>query len=114
MFQMRESAGEHNLLEARTQLMTAMTMMQLTIAVSARSFKYPVFRVGLFKNKFLWYAIASSFALQLLILYTPGIQGIFDIHSPDLMDWIVSVAFAALVFSVLELGKYVACKRRKE
>jgi Ca2+-transporting ATPase len=106
--------GEYNLLEARTQLMTAMIVMQLTIAISARSFKYPVFKVGVFKNKFLWYAILSSFALQLLILYTPGIQGIFEVHSPDLMDWIVSVAFAAIVFSVLELGKYVAWKRRKE
>jgi Ca2+-transporting ATPase len=106
--------GEYNLLEARTQLMTAMIVMQLTIAISARSFKYPVFKVGVFKNKFLWYAILSSFALQLLILYTPGIQGIFGVNSPELMDWIVAAAFAAIVFSVLELGKYVACKRRKE
>ena len=106
--------GEYNLLEARTQLMTAMIVMHLTVAISARSFKYPVFKVGVFKNKFLWFAVLSSFALQLLILYTPGIQGIFGVNSPELMDWIVSVAFAAIVFSVLELGKYVACKRRKE
>ncbi len=106
--------GANNLLEARTQLMTAMIMMQLTIAISARSFKYPVFKVGVFKNKFLWLAVLSSFALQLLILYTPGIQGMFGVNSPELIDWIVAAAFAALVFSVLELGKYVACKRRKE
>jgi P-type Ca2+ transporter type 2C len=106
--------GGYNLLEGRTQLMTAMIMMELTIAVSARSFKYPVFKVGVFKNKFLWVAILSSFALQLLVLYTPGIQGFFDVQSPQAIDWAVAVAFAAIVFSVLELGKYVACKRRKE
>jgi Ca2+-transporting ATPase len=106
--------GESNLLEARTQLLTAMIMMELTVAISARSFKYPVFKVGVFKNKFLWYAILSSFALQLIILYVPGIQGVFDVHAPEVIDWVVAVVFAGIVFSVVELGKYVAWKRRKE
>ncbi len=106
--------GGYNLLEGRTQLMTAMIVMELTIAISARSFKYPVFKVGVFKNKFLWYAILSSFALQLLVLYIPVLQGIFDVHAPELIDWGIAALFAAIVFSVLEIGKYVACKRRKE
>jgi Ca2+-transporting ATPase len=105
--------GEHQLLEARTQLLTAMILIELVIALSARSFKYPVFKVGLFKNKFLWYAILSSFALQLVILYTPGIQNIFDVNAPQAIDWAIAVLFAAIVFSSLEIGKYVATKRRK-
>ncbi|XES75972.1 MAG: cation-translocating P-type ATPase, partial [Candidatus Bathyarchaeia archaeon] len=64
--------SEYNLLEARTQLLTAMILIELAIALSSRSYKYPVFKVGIFKNKYLWYAILSSFALQLFILYTPG------------------------------------------
>jgi len=106
--------GAENLLEARTQLLTAMILMELTIAISARSFKYPVFKVGVFKNKFLWYAILSSFALQLLVLYAPVLQGIFDVNSPELIDWGIAALLAAIVFSVLEIGKYVASKRRKE
>ncbi len=104
--------GEFQLLEARTQLLTAMIVMELVVALSARSLKYPVFKVGVFKNKFLWYALLSSFALQLFILYTPGIQAVFDVHSPELIDWAIAALFAAIVFSVLEIGKYVACKRR--
>jgi Ca2+-transporting ATPase len=104
-------AGGFQLLEARTQLLTAMIVMELVVAISARSLKYPVFKVGVFKNKFLWYAILSSFALQLFVLYTPGVQAVFDVHSPELVDWAVAALFAAIVFSVLELGKYVACKR---
>ncbi len=112
-FMHRPWEGDFQLLEARTQLLTAMIVMELTVAISARSFKYPVFKVGVFKNKFLWYAVLSSFALQLFVLYTPGIQGIFDVHSPELIDWVTAVAFAAIIFSVLEIGKYVAWKRRK-
>ena len=83
-------AGDFQLLEARTQLLTAMIVMELVIAISARSLKYPVFKVGVFKNKFLWYAILSSFALQLFILYTPGVQAVFDVHSPELIDWAIA------------------------
>jgi Ca2+-transporting ATPase len=105
--------GPDQLLSARTQLFTAMVMVELAIAVSARSLKYPVFKVGVFKNKFLWYAILSSFALQLFVLYTPGVQGIFKVQTPELMNWVIAISFAAIVFSSLEIGKYVAGKRRK-
>ncbi len=105
--------GEHQLFEARTQLLTAMIMIELVIALSSRSLKYPVFKVGVFKNKYLWYAILSSFALQLIILYVPGIQNIFDVRSPELIDWAVATLYAGIVFSTLEIGKYIACKRRK-
>jgi P-type Ca2+ transporter type 2C len=104
--------GDFQLLEARTQLLTAMIVMELAVAVSCRSLKYPVFKVGVFKNKFLWIAILSSFALQLVILYTPGVQAVFDVHSPELIDWAIAALFGATIFGILEIGKYVACKRR--
>jgi Ca2+-transporting ATPase len=105
--------GKQELFEARTQLLTAMIMIELAIALSSRSYKYTVFKVGVFKNKFLWLAILSSFALQLVILYTPGIQTVFDVNAPEAIDWAIAVLFASIVFSSLEIGKYVASKRRK-
>ena len=106
--------GAHQLAEARTQLLTAMILMELANAVSARSLKYTVFKVGVFKNKFLWYAILSSFGLQLLVLYTPGLNSLFDVHAPEPIDWAFAILFTAIVFGSLELGKYVASKRRKQ
>ena len=99
------------LTEARTQLLTAMILMELANAVSARSLKYSVFQVGLFKNKFLWLAILSSFGLQLVVLYTPGIQNVFGVTSPEPLDWAFAILFTAIVFGSLELGKYIASKR---
>jgi Ca2+-transporting ATPase len=104
--------GEHQLLEARTQLLTAMIMMELIIALSMRSLKYPLFKVGVFKNKYLWLAIIISFALQLVILYVPYLQGLFDVHAPELIDWVVAVLFAGIIFSVIEIGKYVTSRRK--
>ncbi|HII86267.1 TPA: hypothetical protein HA273_06895 [Candidatus Bathyarchaeota archaeon] len=105
--------GEYQLLEARTQLLTAMILIELAIALSARSIKYPVFKVGVFKNKYLWYAILASFALQLLILYIPALQTIFDVQSPGLIDWAIAALLMGVVFSAIELGKYIASKRRR-
>ncbi len=104
--------SQFRLLEARTQLLTAMIAMELAVAISCRSLKYPVFKVGAFKNKFLWYAVISSFVLQLFILYVPGLQVLFDIHSPELIDWAIAGLFAALVFTSLEVGKYLTSRNR--
>jgi Ca2+-transporting ATPase len=103
--------GQHQLAEARTQLLTAMILMELANAISARSLRYPVWKVGAFKNKFLWYAVLSSFFLQLIVLYTPGLNAAFDVHAPELLDWAFAVLFTAITFTSLELGKYVASKR---
>jgi len=105
--------GPKQLLAARTQLLTAMILMELANAISARSLKYTVFKVGVFKNKFLWYAILSSLGLQLLVLYTPGVHQIFDVEPPEVQDWAIALLFTAIVFASLEIGKYVASKRRK-
>jgi Ca2+-transporting ATPase len=105
--------SESALLEARTQLFTAMVAIELTIAISARSFKYPVFKVGVFKNKYLWIAVLSSFALQLVVLYTPGVQELFDVQTPGLIDWVVAALYAGIVFTTLEVGKYVTSRRKK-
>jgi P-type Ca2+ transporter type 2C len=105
--------SESNLLEARTQLFVAMVSMELTIAISARSFKYPVFKVGIFKNKYLWLAVASSFALQLVVLYTPGVQELFDVTTPTLTHWAVAALYSGIIFSSLEIGKYLTSRRRK-
>jgi Ca2+-transporting ATPase len=105
--------GKDMLIEARTQLLTAMILMELANAISARSLKYPVWKVGVFKNRFLWYAVLSSFFLQLVVLYTPGLNAVFGVSPPELLDWAFAILFTAITFSSLEIGKYIASKRRK-
>jgi Ca2+-transporting ATPase len=99
--------------EARKGLLTAMILMELANAISARSLKYPVWKVGVFKNRFLWYAVLSSFLLQLMILYTPSLNNAFGVNPPELLDWGFAILFTALTFCSLEIGKYVAYRRRK-
>jgi Ca2+-transporting ATPase len=105
--------SEHNLIEARTQLFTAIVLMELANAVNARSLKYTVFKVGVFKNKFLWLAILSSLGLQLMVLYTPALHSLFDVTYPEPFDWMIAIAFTLITFFSIEMGKYMASRRRK-
>jgi P-type Ca2+ transporter type 2C len=100
------------LLEARTQLLTAMICMELANAISARSLKFPVWKVGVFKNRFLWYAVGSSFLLQLVVLYTPGLNSAFNVNAPEPLDWAFAVLFTAITFGSLEMGKWIMSRRR--
>ncbi|MEM1550356.1 MAG: cation-translocating P-type ATPase [Candidatus Bathyarchaeia archaeon] len=105
--------GEHHLIEARTLLLTGMILLELMNAISARSLRYPVFKVGVFKNKFLWLAIFLSFALQLIILYTPALQPLFYVSAPEPIDWAMASLFAVIVFGLIETGKYVVSRGKK-
>jgi Ca2+-transporting ATPase len=100
------------LLEARTQLLTAMICMELANAISARSLKYPVWEVGVFKNKVLWYAVGSSFLLQLVVLYTPGLNSAFNVSAPEPLDWAFALLFTAITFGSLETAKWIVSRRR--
>jgi Ca2+-transporting ATPase len=112
-FYYRPWEGASQLTEARTQLLTAMILMELANAISARSLKYPVWKVGIFKNRFLWYAVLSSFVLQLIVLYTPFLNTAFGVTPPELLDWGFAILFTAITFGTLEMAKFVAYKRRK-
>ncbi len=102
------------LIEGRTQLLTAMIIMELANAISARSLKYPVWKVGVFKNRFLWYAVLSSFFLQLIVLYTPGLNAVFGVSAPEPLDWAFAVLFTAITFCSLETAKWITSSRGKK
>jgi len=102
------------LLEARTQLLTSMILMELANAISARSLNYPIWKVGAFKNKLLWFAVALSFILQLFVLYTPGVNSVFAVAAPEPLDWAFAILFTAITFGSLETAKWIRSRRRRK
>jgi len=106
--------GNYNLVEARTQLFTSVVLVELAIAISCRSLRYPVFKVGILKNKFLLLAVLSSLASQLVVLYTPQLQSVFDVTYPHAMNWITAIASMVVVFASLEIGKFVTSRKKQD
>jgi Ca2+-transporting ATPase len=106
--------GDQNLIAARTQLFTAMVLVELAIAISCRSLKYPVFKVGIFKNKFLWIAVLSSLGAQLAVLYIHQLHGLFDVTYPGIWHWTTALGFMVITFASIELWKHVTYRRREQ
>jgi len=48
----------------------------------------------------------------LMVLYTPALHSLFDVTYPNIFDWVVAIAFTLIVFFSIEVGKYVASRRR--
>jgi Ca2+-transporting ATPase len=63
-----------NLAISSTMAFTTLSFSELLRAFTARSERYPLIRIGLFSNKWMFYAVASSLVLLLLVIYFPLLQ----------------------------------------
>ncbi|MCM8775008.1 MAG: cation-translocating P-type ATPase [Candidatus Omnitrophica bacterium] len=72
---------------AQTMTLTTMVMLELVGAQMVRLTS----GVGFFSNPLLLWALLISLFLQLLIIYVPGFEVVFDLIPLSLMDWAVII-----------------------
>lgn len=99
------------LVKAQTMAFTTLVISQLAIAISCRSIHKPIFAVNPFANKWLWLAVASSFVLQLILLYVPFFQNLFSLTALTLAELGIAAGIALIGFMYLEIHKFVAYER---
>jgi P-type Ca2+ transporter type 2C len=88
-----------------TLMFTALAMMQVGRALSSRSFYDPFWKQPLRTNRVLMGMIVAVVVLQLLVVYTPGIQTFFSAVSLSGANIGLCVAFAVVVLTIMELLK---------
>ncbi|UCC92168.1 MAG: cation transporting ATPase C-terminal domain-containing protein [Candidatus Aenigmatarchaeota archaeon] len=89
--------------KARTLAFTTLVVYEIFNVINCRSLKYSMFRIGLFSNRKLIYAIMASIILQLLVIYVPAIQIGFKTVALGLFDWFVIVAISSTVLIITQL-----------
>ncbi|MFN4294975.1 MAG: cation-translocating P-type ATPase, partial [Thermoflexales bacterium] len=99
--------GRGDLAYARTMAFTTLVLFQLFNVFNARSDRESVFR-GLFRNPWLWFAVAVSLVLQALVVHAPFLQRPFGTVALSPGDWLVCIAVAGSVIWTRELFKFVA------
>ncbi|MFA4835308.1 MAG: cation-transporting P-type ATPase, partial [Dehalococcoidia bacterium] len=99
--------------KAMTMFFATLITMRLCNAFNCRSAKGSLFRMGLFTNKWLIYAAASSFAMMLLVIYVPALQGTFETVSLGLADWVMIGLVALSLLIVVEIAKQVLAWRAR-
>ncbi len=102
------------MLEAQALCFLTLVLIQFFKAYNFRSDKRSLFKVGVFKNKWLNIAIPWEIALLVVIVYVPALQPSFHTFSLSGFDWMLVVLLAATVFPVLELTKAIFRWRDKK
>jgi Ca2+-transporting ATPase len=95
----------------QTMVFTVLCIGQMGQALAIRSDIKSLFQQGVFGNKPLIGAVLLTFALQMAVVYIPVLQDIFQTKSLTLTELILCIALSSLVFSAVEIEKWV--KRRK-
>lgn len=88
-----------------TMTFTTFVMFDMFNALSCRSAEKSVFQIGLFTNKIFLYSVGGSLVGQLLVVYFPPLQAVFQTEALFLEDWLVIIALTSVVLWVDELRK---------
>jgi Ca2+-transporting ATPase len=89
---------------ARTMAFTTLVFFQLFNIFNARSSGTSAFS-ELFRNRWIWAAVALSAVLQVAVVYVPVLQTAFGTVPLNVTDWMICIATGSVVLWVNELAK---------
>ncbi len=90
---------------AQTMAFVTLAASELARAYTARSELYPLHRIGFFTNKLMQYAVSTSLALLLLVIYVPFLRNVFDTIPLNLTHWAYMIPLILLPSIMAEITK---------
>ncbi|MHB8806494.1 MAG: cation-translocating P-type ATPase [Anaerolineaceae bacterium] len=99
---------------AETMAFVTLSLSELLRAFTARSERYPLLKMGVFKNKWMNYAVSASIALVMAVIYLPFLNGIFDTVPLTLVEWEQIIPLLLLPSVAAEAVKYVVSGKKKK
>jgi Ca2+-transporting ATPase len=79
----------HGLTMAQTMAFGTLSISELIRAYTSRSERYGLLQIGIFSNKWMQYAVLSSLAILLAIIYVPVLDPIFNTAFLGWREWSV-------------------------
>lgn len=95
----------NSLIYAQTIAFSTLVFAELFNAVGYRLGSNSIFSFSLFKNKYLWCALALSVILQFVVVYV--LNDLFETAKLAAVDWLLVVVFASLVLLIKEPFKVI-------
>ena len=81
---------------AETMAFVTLSLCELFRAYTVRSEQASIFRLGVFSNKYMQYAVGLSIFLLLLVVNVPFLQPIFNTHSLSSTEWLIVLGLAII------------------
>jgi Ca2+-transporting ATPase len=91
----------------QTVIFTVLTVSQLFHSMAVRSETASLFRIGLFTNLPMLFAVLLTLALQLAVIYTPALNIVFHTQPLPLTDLAACLALSSTVLVVVEAEKWM-------
>ncbi len=99
---------------ARTMAFTGLIIFELYNVLNFRSFRFPLYRIGIFSNPSLILAILGSLALQAVVVYVPVFNAFLGTAPLALADWGLLALLGLPVLLAGEGYKAIAIRVQKE
>jgi len=96
---------------AETMAFVTLSLCELFRAYTVRSEKASIFRLGVFSNKWMQYAVGASIFLLFIVTAFPFLQSIFNTHFPSLWEWGVIIGLALIPAVSEEITKFFLRRR---
>jgi Ca2+-transporting ATPase len=94
----------------QTMIFTTIAFLQIGQALASRSTSVSVFSLGVSTNWFIFLMVFLVLGLQLMVLYTPALEAVFDITPLSAPDLGICAALGSIAFIAIEVEKWI--KRR--
>lgn len=85
-------------IKSTTAAYAVLSMTQMANLLQSRSEKYSPFKLGFFKNKYVWGAIFLSVGILISFMYLPVLKYYLGMSPIDGTDWFMVLVFTAAVF----------------
>jgi Ca2+-transporting ATPase len=91
---------------AETMAFVTLSLCELFRAYTVRSERASIFKIGVFSNKYMQYAVGISITLLLLVCAVPFLQPIFNTHFLSLREWGLVLGLALMPAIAEEITKF--------
>ncbi|MER2563175.1 MAG: HAD-IC family P-type ATPase [Myxococcaceae bacterium] len=92
---------------ARTIAVNAIVVVGVAYLFNCRSLTKPLWRIGVFDNKWVWWGSLVMLVVQVAFTYLPFMQTLFHTEAIAPVWWLRLAGVGALVFGLVELKKVV-------
>lgn len=97
----------------QTMVFTALVLGRMAVVMAVRSERESIFSIGPFSNKPLVGAVLLTFALQMVIVYTPLMMPIFKTEPLSLGELAITLSVSAVALLTVEAEKLYSRRRTK-
>jgi Ca2+-transporting ATPase len=100
-----EDGGDFGVARARTMAFMTLSLGQVFHAFDMRSLRESLFARGMFKNGWLWFAVAACVLLQVSTVFVAGLRRILQTVELEMREWLIVLLGSVATVVIVELTK---------